>query len=61
MIFVVIQGGKVREGMSGKVLKPSKLDISQSLVSPQSTEPKQPVKYPPMLDNSPKSDGQHNG
>ncbi|VDH89444.1 Hypothetical predicted protein [Mytilus galloprovincialis] len=49
-------GGKVKEGVSGKVLKPSKLDIMQS-VNPQNnkkkeTEPIQPVKHPPDEENS---------
>ncbi|XP_063426593.1 ribosomal protein S6 kinase delta-1-like isoform X2 [Mytilus trossulus] len=51
-----LKGGKVKEGVSGKVLKPSKLDIMQS-VNPQNnkkkeTEPIQPVKHPPDDENS---------
>ncbi|CAG2214662.1 RSKL [Mytilus edulis] len=51
-----LKGGKVKEGVSGKVLKPSKLDIMQS-VNPQNNkkkemEPIQPVKHPPDEENS---------
>lgn len=51
-----MKGGKVKEGVSGKVLKPSKLDIMQSVNTQNNkkkeTEPIQPVKHPPDEENS---------